>query len=284
MSALIHTMPFLIRQESDRRMADACLKSLAHSDGGEHPVVAYNQGRMTNEEVQGFFQSKGLRAVILGDGENIGIPGARQACFEFIWQHHPDTQLISELHVDMVFPAKWVDTLSRFLDLHCDEPMIAPGILTESGELHPEARGLRVIAPPTDLDSLTQILEHMVADRVVTGFVHPVVHRADILKAVRGYDTRFLSGKQGFEDDSLLLGYRYYMGRRANWRPKAYLGTRVFHATLAQRLSLERVPEEMGKNLRGLVHQYGVYGLLELADIHQNHEFLRIAESLIASL
>lgn len=258
MSALIHTMPFLIRQESDRRMADACLESLAHSDGGEYPVVVYNQGQMTNGEVQSFFQSKGLRAVILGDGENIGIPGARQACFEFIWQHHPDTLLISELHVDMVFPGEWVGILSRFLD-HCDEPMIAPGILTGSGELHPEARGLRIIPPPIDLDSLTRVLEHMVEDRVVTGFVHPVVHRADILQAVKGYDTRFLRGKQGFEDDSLLLGYRYYMGRRANWRPKAYLGTRVFHATLAQRLSLERVPEEMRKNLRGLVQS--VWGL-----------------------
>lgn len=275
MDQLVHTMPFLLTSEADLHMADLCLESLIVSDGAG-PVVVYNQGAMSNREVDAYFRSKGLESVIIGDGNNDGIPVARQSCFQVVWNKFADIQFVSEIHLDMVFPPSWAVNLTEFLWNHPEEPIISPGILTGSGELHPEARGQKAVQIPQTYTELIQLLERFTQDALAVGFVHPVVHRSDVLRTIGGYDLRFLRGKQGYEDDSLLLGYRYYVGRGSGWRPKAYLKSRVYHVTLVQRMSMDNVANEFRLNLQGLVKQYGAYGLLELADIHRNPEFSRL--------
>jgi hypothetical protein len=179
----------------------------------------------------------------------------------------------------MIFTSDWADIIIDYLEKH-DEPMLSPGIITRFGELHPENRGIKSIEIPQRYDEILALLSNNIKNEVCEGFVHPVIHKAEILKTIGGYDMRFLKGKQGYEDDSILLGYRYYMGTRSNWRPKALLSTRVFHDTLAQRMKMENIYQETNKNLDGLVEQYGVYGLLQLSSIHNNKEFKRIAESI----
>ena len=132
---------------------------------------------------------------------------------------------------------------------------------------------------------MNDLLNQLTFDKVVEGFVHPVLHRSEVLKAVGGYDTRFLQGKQGYEDDSLLIGYRYYLGTKINWKPKCLLKTRVYHATLAQRISLIDKNQDFQKNLRGLIYQYGVKGLMELSSIYEdNNHFKEIADQLLREI
>lgn len=280
MGSLVHTIPFMIKDESDVAMAEVCLASLGASDALA-PVVVYNQGRLANSEVKSLFNRHGLVAIILGHGENVGIPQARQACFNYIWGNLPGIDFVSEFHLDMFFPPVWAEPLMGYLDEHAEEPMISPGIVTTRGEVLPAAGGSRLVTVPADPAEWPRVLESLRSEGTREGFVHPVIHRATALKAVGGYDIRFLQGKQGYEDDSLLLGYRYYVGRRAGWRPKAFLGVYVHHAGLGQRMKLENINAEFARNLRGLVNQYGVYGLLELAELHQNPEFTRLAQSLM---
>lgn len=265
---IIHTMPLLIRSEplniEDITMVSACFESLALSD--DSLVVIYNQGGLSNDQLALMCDTFKLPAVILGHGENVGIARARQSCFEYIWTHYSDSEYISEVHVDMVFPSNWYAPLIAYLDT-TDEPMISPGIITINGELQP--RGQFTTIPPTYGELITH-LESLSLDEVHPGFVHPVVHRADALRSVGGYDTQFLRGKQGYEDDSLLLGYVYYMGTKNQWRPKCYLKSWVYHATMAQRMSLPDKHLDFALNEKGLFQQYGAYGLKQLSEIHSN--------------
>jgi heterodisulfide reductase subunit B len=106
-----------------------------------------------------------------------------------------------------------------------------------------------------------------------------------VLKAVGGYDTRFLKGTQGYEDDSLLVGIRYYLGTKTNWKPKCFTGVRVYHATLVQRVTMPDINEAFRSNLRGLVYQYGVKGLMELTAIYpENKHFRQVADDLLKQL
>ncbi|MGO4790974.1 hypothetical protein AB4124_26555 [Paenibacillus sp. 2KB_20] len=266
---IIHTLPVMIRSEcfrdDDLSMARACFESLRSSE--DHLVVLYNQGCLSNDNLRALLTSCGLSAVILGDGENIGIARARQTCFEYIWKHHRDVEYISEIHVDMVFPRNWYVPLLDFL-ANSDEPMISPGIVTMYGELQPS--GLDAVTPDDQEAELITLLGELKRDEVVEGFVHPVVHKARILREIGGYDTQFLRGKQGYEDDSLLLSYYYYMGTRTNWRPKCYLKSWVYHATMAQRMTLPDKHKEFALNEEGLIRQYGAYGLMRLSNIHRN--------------
>ncbi|OPA73070.1 hypothetical protein BVG16_30870 [Paenibacillus selenitireducens] len=265
---IVHTMPLLIRgefsYEDDLRMAKTCFESLRASE--DCLVVLYNQGCLCNDDLRGILTSYGLSAVILGHGENIGIARARQTCFEYIWEHCGDVEYISEIHVDMVFPPNWHVPLVDYL-ASSDEPMISPGIVTMYGELQPISEE---IAIPDNAAALIALLGDLNREEIREGFVHPVVHKASILREIGGYDTRFLRGKQGYEDDSLLLGYLYYMGTRSNWRPKCYLKSWVYHATMAQRMSLPDKHLEFALNEEGLIRQYGAYGLKRLSIIHRN--------------
>nr|WP_204616045.1 glycosyltransferase [Desulforadius tongensis] len=267
-------------------MADMCFTSLANSSP-KALVILFNQGCLSNEELKGYLKKFNLNVHILGSGNNIGIAPARTACFHYIWNRHPDVQYISEIHVDMIFPNGWVEKLVDFLHTHREEPMVCPAILTSRGELHPEARQKTSISnvPLNDIEKMNKLLPTLTFDAVMEGFVHPVLHRSEILKAVGGYDTRFLKAKQGYEDDSLLLGYRYYVGLKHNWKPKCCMKVRVYHATLAQRTALPDRHESFDKNLRGLIYQYGVKGLMELSAIYQdNMHFKQLTEQLLKQL
>ncbi|MCM3496404.1 class I SAM-dependent methyltransferase [Paenibacillus lactis] len=269
---LIHTLPFFVRtdsREEDLEMAELALRSLRISvDEG---IVVYNQGCLSNEELRRWMQRLGHAPVILGDGSNAGIVRARQSCFEFIWQEYPDVGYISEIHIDMLFPPGWCEPLIRYL-VRTGEPMVSPGIVTSSGELQPLRTFIQL---PETSGKLIETLQQISRGDVMEGFVHPVVHHAATLREIGGYDPRFLPGKQGYEDDSLLLGMLYYMGTRTGWRPKCCLESWVYHATMAQRMSLSGRETDFSKNEEGLVHQYGAYGWKHLADIHGGSEEFR---------
>ncbi|MDR6881951.1 methyltransferase domain-containing protein [Bacillus sp. 3255] len=270
---IIHTLPLWIRGESindDLTMALACLESLRGSKN--QLVVIYNQGCMKNSEWKAILSSLDIPAVILGEGENIGIAHARQICFEYIWKHYPNVDYLSEIHVDMVFPKNWFMPLLDYLD-HSDEPMISPGIVTKVGDMQPIGGHIEV---PAHLSDLCLLLEGLARDEIYEGFVHPVIHKVKVLHEVGGYDIKFLKGKQGYEDDSLLLSYHYYMGTRMNWKPKCNLQSWVYHATMAQRMSLADKHLDFSLNEEGLFNQYGAYGIKKLAKLHCIQESIEI--------
>ncbi|MGE5405051.1 MAG: hypothetical protein ACM3PP_08930 [Candidatus Saccharibacteria bacterium] len=280
MPEIAHTMPLMVTSNEDLAMLSTCLSSLARSDPGGL-LVAYNQGLLDNAQLAAYLSHFNLNTVILGTGRNVGIPRGRQICFEYLWSFHPEVTFISEIHVDMFFPLNWVSELTGVLKKY-DEPMICPGILTSQGALHPETLETMVPGPLplADQEHMLAILNKLAYPAFLRGFVHPVIHRAEALKAIGGYDISFLTGKQGYEDDSLLIGYRYYMGTRSNWVPKCCTNVRVYHATLAQRTS---VIENFDLNLQGLIRQYGIQGIRELTKIHcLNQSFVSLLEQLEA--
>ncbi|WP_128657580.1 hypothetical protein [Paenibacillus sp. 598K] len=278
---LIHTLPLLLRQESmsvDLAMTENCLRSLALSP--ERSVIIYNQGCLANEDLQQLTSQWGVDAHILGDGHNIGIAQARQACFEYIWRELPQTAWTSEIHVDMIFPAHWYAPLLRYLETS-QEPMISPGIVTAGGVMQPLEEQITV---PADMEGWLELLPTLSREGVVYGFVHPVIHHNEALRAIGGYDIRLLKGKQGFEDDSLLVGYSYYIGTRQRWRPQICLQSWVYHATLAQRMSMPDKLDDFARNEVGLVAQYGIQGLRELARVHDRPAtFLGLAQKYMSS-
>lgn len=269
MNHVVHTMPLWITCNEDWDVLKNCLLSLSLSDPGGHLVV-YNQGMADWRTINDLIKSYGLNPCVLGDGsENIGIPAARQKCFEFIWDRStfqfPDVRYITEIHVDMLFPKDWVKVLSYYLDTH-DEPMICPGILTINGELQPE--GIHINIDEASIPNWLMILK---STHIGPGFVHPVMHKNEALRAIGGYDITMLTGKQGWEDDSLLVGYRYYMGLRNDWVPKCNCNTRVFHATIMQRRKVEMTTH----NLAGLTRKYGVAGFEQLHKLYPQDETFR---------
>lgn len=273
---IVHTLPFLLRDRNDLGMADKCFKSL-QSTPDSH-VVLFNQGYMSNNELADYLAKFNLKFSILGGARNEGIPAARQSCLNYIWENIPECRFISEIHVDMIFPADWHIPLVEYLESH-DEPMVCPGIVTQFGEIHPWKKNIKSLEIPADPEEIIDLCRSLREEKICEGFIHPVVHKTGALKRVGGYDTRLLKGKQGYEDDSILLGYRYYMGTRTNWKPKSYLASYVYHASLAQRTTLHNAAEEFAVNLNGLFKQYGVYGFLQLAEIHGNTDFLNLAKS-----
>jgi len=269
---IIYTLPFFIREELnfqnyDLKLAADCLSSLQESDGVT--VVLYNQGCLTKDRLLNFLSSYGIKPIIIGEGKNVGIAKARQTCFEYIWKHYDEVPFICEIHLDMIFPKNWYKPLINYLR-NTDEPMLSPGILTLSGELQPmDIEGSKVEIPQKNAD-LISLLTQFARDEICEGFVHPIIHKSHILKDVGGYDYRFLKGKQGFEDDSLLLGYLYYMGTRTKWKPKSYLKSWVYHATMVQRMTLHDKDQDFQLNLNGLFYQYGGYGFRHLSKIYNN--------------
>ncbi|ADG81825.1 hypothetical protein [Thermincola potens] len=275
---LVHTLTFLLRDENDLKMADKCFNSLQQTK--DTCIVVYNQGYMTNSELSEYLCDYRFTFHILGCGENEGIPVARQRCMKYIWENLPQYKFVSEIHVDMIFPANWHVPLIKYLETH-DEPMICPGIITQFGEIHPWKKGTKSIDIPLEPEEIISLCQSLREEKLCEGFVHPVIHKIEALKKVGGYDTRLLKGKQGYEDDSLLLGYRYYMGTRTGWKPKCYLASYVYHASMAQRTTLQNITEEFMINLNGLFKQYGSYGFLQLAEIHGSKDFLHLAKSVL---
>lgn len=275
---IIYTLPFFIRKEPnfyeyDLKLADDCFSSLQQSD--DVTIVIYNQGCFTKDRLLNFLSSYRIKPIIIGEGENVGIAKARQLCFEYIWEHYDEVPFICEIHLDMIFPPNWHKPLIGYLK-NSDEPMISPGILTSSKEVHlVNIEGTKVKIPQNNTD-LISLLTQLEKDEVNERFVHPVIHKSHILKEVGGYDYRFFKGKQGFEDDSLLLGYLYYMGTRTNWKPKCYLKSWVYHATMVQRMTLNEKYEDFQINLNGLFHQYGGYGFKHLSKIYNNNANFQI--------
>jgi hypothetical protein len=275
-----------LRSAADLPMARACLRSLAAAEPGALLVLC-NQGYLDTAAWQAELAPLALDVVIVGDGTNLGIAAGRDRCFRWLWAHAPNCDFVSEIHLDMLFPPQWTAPLVAWLEAHPAEPMVCAGILTATGELHPEGRPVAALPQPFwhDVAAVQALLAASRRDEVMAGFVHPVVHRASELRAVGGYDTRFLRGHQGYEDDSLLLGYRLRVGLRHDWRPRCWLGSRVFHATLAQRMSLPGAGAAFTTNLHGLLAQYGVAGLEQLSLLYPgNEEFRRLAAAIVEDL
>lgn len=261
---LIHTLLFLLRENmtsEDLEMANACLRSLGNST--HKTVVVYNQGYLTNDELKEYLEAFNLDFHIIGDGVNVGITAGRQSCFNYVWEHFPDTKYISEIHLDMCFSSRWEDPLIEYLALH-DEPMISSGIIDRYGNM--PCTDISKPLPQT-YDAYDDFLRNMREDQIVHGYTHPCIHVSQILKEVGGYDLTFLKGMQCFEDDSLLLGYFYYYGTRSKWYPKISFSSVTYHAVMGQRMSLH---DSIMVNYNGLVKQYGAMGLKHLCDIHMS--------------
>ena len=271
---LIHTFLFLLRPGSnsdDVKLAEKSLKSLEKSS--YKTLVVYNQGPWTNEELEDFLRQFKLDCIVIGEAANIGISAARQRCFKYIWDNYPDTEFISELHMDMILSTHWEDAILDFLNNN-DEPMMSAGIIDKKGFmpfLDNVARKL-----PSEFEEYDNFLSGLRCDKIVHGFTHPCIHKAEIIKEIGGYDTRFLKGRQSFEDDSLLLGYYYYYGTKADWHPKVNYNSVVYHAVALQRLDLH---DSIIPNLNGLIKQYGAMGLSNLSHLHKSPWHKRFFEA-----
>ncbi len=275
---LIHTLLFMIREnmsEQDLFLTERCLRSLEKSK--YNTVLVYNQGFWDNAKLGEYLKAFHLDCIILGDGTNVGIGLGRQKCFEFAWENMPNREFISELHLDMAFTHDWDGPLVNYLQEHEEEPMIGCGIVSKTGEVL--FLNNQEEPPPDSLDKMDEyladvkknaldLLAGLKVDAVVNGYTNPCIHRLRVLKEVGGYDTRFLTGTQAFEDDSLLLGYHYYYGTHAGWRPKINFNSMVCHDVCGQRLGVENT--NMQINYDGLVRQYGAMGLKMLSYIHQS--------------
>lgn len=247
--------------ENDLAMADACLSSLENSTF--NTVVVYNQGFISNAQLQDYLTKYTLETIVLGEGVNAGIVAGRQHCFKYIWEHFPDSNFISELHMDMIFSSNWEDPLIAYLE-RSNEPMVGCGIIDRQGEMPFSEKSVSL--PPLDQIN-TAFLKTLQEDRICPGFTNPCIHASRILKEIGGYNTQFLTGKQCFEDDSMLLGYFYYYGTRAAWHPKINLNSVVYHAVAGQRLT---ITDDIKVNYNGLVRQYGAMGLSHLSCLHQS--------------
>ncbi len=268
---LVHTLLLLYRDNNaeDSRMLADCLKSLEKST--YETVVVYNQGTLTEDRIKEELAAFCLDIHIIGDGVNVGTAMGRQKCFEYIWEHMPDTEYISELHPDMVFAPHWEDPLVDYLCGH-DEPIICCGILDKDGNI-PVLN--RKPEKPEGMD-LVSFLSSLRTGDVLHGFTNPCVHVSAILKETGGYNTAFLKGQQCFEDDSMLLGYYYYYGTKRAWPPLVNFNSVVFHAVAGQRLGIQG---NILINLNGLIRQYGAMGIQALHTLHESAWHKRFFES-----
>lgn len=260
---VVHTLLFMLRPTcflEDLMKADACLKSLEKST--HKTVIIYNQGFWNNDALHNYLQQFALECIVIGNGENVGIVAGRQTCFQYIWSKLPQADMISELHLDMVFTYHWEDPLVAYLEAH-DQSMISCGMIDRYGIL--SELGAAPTPLPENKSEFDVYLASLRKDLVVHGFTHPAIHDAKILQRIGGYDVRFLPGKQAFEDDSILLGYFYYHGTAAQWTPKICYHSVIFHEYAGQRMG---VSDDIMINYHGLVRQYGAMGIYHLSQIH----------------
>lgn len=269
-------LPFFINKQehlfdSDMKMAHDCLKSLTYSQ--DLKLVLYNQGGLTNQELNEYLRNFDLDYDIIGEGMNVGITMARYRSLQYIYQNYITANYIAEIHVDMIFSQNWHKPLIDYL-ASSEEPLISPRILSCKNSTYEFFDNAELVSRlPDTVEAVMALLQKSTKDNIVEGFVHPVVHKVNVLKNIPAYDVGFLTGKQNFEDDSLLLGYNYYLGTAKQWKPKCCLHSCVYHKVVGQRSQLPNIPEEWQKNFLGLFTQYGAYGLKELTRIHDNHPF-----------
>ncbi len=261
---LVHTLLFLLREArfaEDLEFAKQCLSSLEKST--YKTVVVYNQGFWNNKQVEEFLSGYALECVVIGNGENVGTVVGRQSCFNAVFELYPDAEFVSEIHLDMILTHNWEDPLVEYLETN-DEPLVSCGIVDQHGVL---SFIQRTAERPPSADQMDEYLSKLKLNTVVHGFTNPCIHNAKILKLTGGYNPRFLTGKQAFEDDSMLLGYYYYYGTRAAWKPKVCYRSVVYHAVAGQRLGMG---DSVMVNFSGLVKQYGLMGLKSLSELHKS--------------
>lgn len=268
-------IPFFINKSKENynielEMAKQCIESLERCEYTD--LIFYNQGGFSNKELMEFLMNFNIKFKIIGEGTNDGIPIARYSMLKYINENYKNAKYVAEIHLDMLFTPTWDKPLIKFLE-ESDEPMISPRIISLHDNVYTVTGKAGAIKFPKSLAERIKVMESYIQDYVGEGFVHPVIHKLEALNSINAYDIGFLTGKQGYEDDSILLGYNYYMGTRNNWRPKICFKSCVYHKIFGQRLKLENLGIEFGKNLNGLKIQYGAYGQKELMRIHGGHEF-----------
>lgn len=262
--SLVHTLLFFIRHDhylDDIEMAEKCLESLSKS--AYKKIVIYNQGCLSNYELQKMLLKYNLEYFIIGSSVNVGIIAGRQDCFKYIWDNFPDTEYVSELHLDMIFPPKWENNLIDYLQQN-DEPVICSGIINSCKQCVNLSEFVHKL--PRDLEDCISCLIGLKKDLIVPGFTHPCIHVMKILKEVGGFDLGMFKGSQCYEDDSLLLSYYLYYGTKANWYPKINYNSVVYHGCATQRLGLDITIQ----NYIGLLRQYGIMGQKYLSILHSN--------------
>lgn len=263
-------VPFFINKNNykynqELEMSREFLESLQYCNYST--LIFYNQGPFSNLELYQYLSQYNLKFEILGSGINVGIVQSRYIMTRYIIDKYPDCKYVAEVHLDMIFSPNWEQPLIEFLE-STDEPFIAPRIVYNKDNAYFTTGSTEKINFPKLLSEKISVLNSLRENIVIEGFVHPVIHKLKILKEIHPYDVRFLTGKQGYEDDSLLLGYSYYIGTRNKWKPKICFNSCVYHKVVGQRGDLPRMNLDFNKNLYGLKVQYGSYGLEELSRIH----------------
>jgi hypothetical protein len=245
--------------EQDLVMIKECFESLTFSEGVE--MFIYNQGNLTNEEISLLVKPYNFEFHIIGSGKNVGIPKARYRLTKYILNNYPETEYIAEMHLDMIFMPNWHIPLINYL-ANTDEPIISPRIISnETSEFLIYDKWMPIDFSGSLQTRINKLLS-FTENKLIFGFTHPAIHKVEALKDIHYYDPGFLTAKQNFEDDSILLGYRYYMGTRVDWKPKCNLNSCVFHKIGAQRFRILE-DDDNNKNLHGFIQQYGAYGMLE---------------------
>ncbi|SHJ46316.1 hypothetical protein SAMN02745163_02037 [Clostridium cavendishii DSM 21758] len=279
---LAYIVTFYIDKNSDYYgrdliMTKECFESLTFSENTE--VFIYNQGNLTNGEISELLNPYDLKFYIIGSGKNVGIPKARYRLIKHILNTRPEIEYIAEIHLDMLFMANWHVPLIEYLS-NTDEPMICPRIISNENSAFLIQDKNTPINFYGDLKTRLSKLSSFTENKVIFGFTNPVIHKVEALKNINYYDAGFLTGMQNFEDTSLLIGYRYYMGSKSNWRPKCNLNSCVFHKIAAQRFRILS-SDDYNKNLSGLIRQYGAYGILEWYKMDGNEFYNNIYKSMI---
>lgn len=279
---LIYMLPFFINSNhqyhnDELLMAKDCFQSLSQNNNVK--LILYNQGSLTNEEINLILADYNLDCDIIGSGVNVGIPKSRYQMVNYLLANYPEARYVAEIHLDMIFPRDWDKPLIAYLEEH-DDPIIGPRILRKfNNKFYLQDNGAEVNFIGT-LEDKIQLLQTLTENRSVYNFVHPLIHKLEALRNIHFYDPGFLTGYQNFEDTSLLIGYRYYMGTRSNWKPKCHFGSCVFHQIEGQRLNLPSM-DDYAKNLEGLIKQYGAYGIYEWYRMDNNPFWLNLFNSLI---
>lgn len=272
---IAYSIPAFIRSEEEYKKLDLkMISNVLYSAEGDDDVIFifYNQGCLSNDELDGLIQNFNIRYEIIGEGKNVGIPKARQEVFEYVWENYSDIPYQVELHLDMILYNKWYLPITDYLDTHEDEPCMAPAIINGFGGYTMGGNDNVKIDGKT-LEEAIDFLSKIKVDDIVRGFFHPIVHNSRILKEVGGIDLRFLKGNQGFEDYAILISYYNYIGSKKKWYPKANGNTTVFHNLVTQRGTVGGVMESIAINEEGLYRQFGANGFKVLSEMLDDNEY-----------
>lgn len=274
MLKIAYSIPAFIRSEDQYTKTDLIMLgnvlSTVQSDN-DAIFIFYNQGCLNNYELESFLNNYDINYKIIGEGENVGIPKARQEVFQYVWDNYPEIPYQVEIHLDMLLYDKWYLPITDYLDTHEDEPCMSAAIINGFGGYSFGENNIKI----TDmkLSDATEVLKNTKIDKIDRGFNHPVIHKSNVLKEVGGIDLRFLKGGQGFEDYAILISYYNYLGTNKKWYPKANGNTTVFHNLLTQRKTLPNVLESIALNEEGLYQQFGAYGFKVLSEMLADTEY-----------